>query len=151
MLFRSEFRLRVDSRITRGLAPLIVKCFSECRNRSLPAFPYLDEKDGDLVDSWESSLGEDFAQDRQALARLLNSAKFAHGYVELDEEDAELVLRAITEIRMHVREQYLGALTDVELETGEVSFSQKSSEVQSFYLTYLVLAEIQEGLIQEIR
>jgi len=52
---------------------------------------------------------------------------------------------------MHVREQYLGALTDVELETGEVSFSQKSSEVQPFYLTYLVLAEIQEGLIQEIR
>ena len=116
----------------------------------MPTFPYLDEKDSDLLDSWESSLGEDFAQDRQALARLLNSAKFAHGYVELDDEDAELVLRAITEIRMHVREQYLGTLTDVELETGEVSFSQKSSELQPFYLTYLVLAEIQEGLIQEI-
>jgi len=145
-----EFRLKVDSRITRGLAPLIVKCFSECRNRSLPAFPYLDEKDGDLVDSWESSLGEDFAQDRQALARLLNSSKFAHGYVEMEENDAELVLRSITEIRMHVREQYLGALTDVELETGEVSFSQKSSSIQPFYLIYLVLAEVQEGLIQEI-
>ena len=145
-----EFRLKVDSRITRGLAPLIVKCFSECRNRSLPAFPYLDEKDGDLVDSWESSLGEDFAQDRQALARLLNSSKFAHGYVEMEENDAELVLRSITEIRMHVREQYLGALTDVELETGDVSFSQKSSSIQPFYLIYLVLAEVQEGLIQEI-
>ena len=145
-----EFRLKVDSRITRGLAPLIVKCFSECRNRSLPAFPYLDEKDGVLVDSWESSLGEDFAQDRQALARLLNSSKFAHGYVEMEENDAELVLRSITEIRMHVREQYLGALTDVELETGDVSFSQKSSSIQPFYLIYLVLAEVQEGLIQEI-
>ena len=145
-----EFRLKVDSRITLGLAPLIVKCFSECRNRSLPAFPYLDEKDGDLVDSWESSLGEDFAQDRQALARLLNSSKFAHGYVEMEENDAELVLRSITEIRMHVREQYLGALTDVELETGDVSFSQKSSSIQPFYLIYLVLAEVQEGLIQEI-
>ena len=145
-----EFRLKVDSRITRGLAPLIVKCFSECRNRSLPAFPYLDEKDGDLVDSWESSLGEDFAQDRQALARLLNSSKFAHGYVEVEENDAELVLRSITEIRMYVREQYLAALTDVELETGDVSFSQKSSSIQPFYLIYLVLAEVQEGLIQEI-
>ena len=145
-----EFRLKVDSRITRGLAPLIVKCFSECRKRSLPVFPYLDEKDGDLVDSWESSLGEDFAQDRQALARLLNSSKFAHGYVEMEENDAELVLRSITEIRMHVREQYLGALTDVELETGDVSFSQKSSSIQPFYLIYLVLAEVQEGLIQEI-
>jgi len=145
-----EFRLKVDSRITRGLAPLIVKCFSECRNLSLPAFPYLDEKDGVLVDSWESSLGEDFAQDRQALARLLNSSKFAHGYVEMEENDAELVLRSITEIRMHVREQYLGALTDVELETGDVSFSQKSSSIQPFYLIYLVLAEVQEGLIQEI-
>ena len=145
-----EFRLKVDSRITRGLAPLIVKCFSECRNRSLPAFPYLDEKDGDLVDSWESSLGEDFAQDRQALARLLNSSKFAHGYVEMEENDAELVLRSITEIRMYVREENLGALTDVELETGDVSFSQKSSSIQPFYLIYLVLAEVQEGLIQEI-
>ena len=103
-----------------------------------------------MVDSWESSLGEDFAQDRQALARLLNSSKFAHGYVEMEENDAELVLRSITEIRMHVREQYLGALTDVELETGDVSFSQKSSSIQPFYLIYLVLAEVQEGLIQEI-
>ena len=81
--------------------------------------------------------------------RLLNSAKFAHGYLELEDEDAELVLRAITEIRMHVREQYLETLQIWNSRQGGF-FSQKSSELQPFYLTYLVLAEIQEGLIQEI-
>ena len=41
----------------------------------------------------------------------------------------------------------LDALTDEELETGDFSLSRKSQEVQSYYLAYLVLAEIQEGLI----
>ena len=145
-----EFQLRIDPRITRSLTPVITKCFSECRNTSLPSFPYRDESDQDLADAWLASLAEDYARDRQAVARLFNNPKFAHGYVEVSEDDAELVLRAITEIRLHVRETYLASFPDHELETGEVSFSTKSKEAQPYYLTYLVLAEVQEGLIQEI-
>ena len=144
-----EFSLRIDSRITRTVTPLIIKCFSECGKVS-PVFPKVDEQDTDLVEAWVESLKEDLAQDRQSLARLLNNPKFAHGFIEVNENEAEYILRAITEIRLHIREAKLESLTDVELETGNFTLPKKSQSAQSHYLAYLVLAEVQEGLIAEM-
>jgi len=144
-----EFSLRIDSRITRTVTPLIIKCFSECGKVS-PVFPKVDEQDTDLVEAWVESLKEDLAQDRQSLARLLNNPKFAHGFIEVNENEAEYILRAITEIRLHIREAKLQSLTDVELETGNFTLPKKSQSAQSHYLAYLVLAEVQEGLIAEM-
>jgi hypothetical protein len=144
-----EFRLQIDSRITRAVVPLIVKSFSECGKSSEPVFPYPEESDEELMDAWNKSLREDLAQDRQRLARLLNDAKFAHGYVEVPEDDMELVLRALTEIRLFIRKSNLDAFSDEELETGEFILPQKPQLAQSYYLAYLVLAEVQEGLISQ--
>jgi hypothetical protein len=142
-----EFRLQIDSRITRAVAPLITECFSASGKKNNTVYPYSDDNDSDLTDSWEISLKEDFAKDRQSLARLLNDPKFAHGYIEVEESEAELVLRAVTEVRLFIRDVKLEAFADEELETGDFSFSRKPQEAQSYYLAYLVLAEIQEGLI----
>ena len=145
-----EFQLQVDSRITRAVAPLIAKCFSDCGKISTPSFPYADEQDSDLSESWKGSLKEDMSRDRQSLARLLNDTKFKHGFVEVEEENAELVIRAITEIRLFIRKSCLGPFTDCELESGDFSLEEKPSEAQSYYLAYLVLAEVQEGLIAQM-
>ena len=142
-----EFRLQIDSRITRAVVPLIVKCFSASGKKANASYPYSDEDDSDFKESWEISLKEDFAKDRQSLARLLNNPKLAHGYIEVAESETELILRAVTEVRFFIRDTKLDALTDGELETGDFSLSRKSQEAQSYYLAYLVLAEIQEGLI----
>ena len=61
-----EFRLRVDSKITRAIAPLILECFSDCRHDSCTDFPYEDEKDADLAESWKSSLRDDMNGDRDS-------------------------------------------------------------------------------------
>jgi hypothetical protein len=143
-----EFRLQIDSRLTRAVVPLIVQCFSASGKKANASYPYFDEDDSDLTDSWEISLKEDFAKDRQSLARLLNDPKFAHGYIEVDESETELVLRAVTEVRLFIRYTKLDAFTDVELETGNFSLSRKSKEAQSYYLAYLILAEVQERLIE---
>ena len=142
-----EFQLQIDSRITRAVAPLIVKCFSDCGKTSTPSFPYAEEQDRDLAEAWLNSLKEEMLQDRQSLARFLNSKRFAHGYVELKEECAELILRAITELRLYIRKSCLDSFLDSELETGAFSLGQKPKDAQSFYLAYLVLAEVQEGII----
>ncbi len=142
-----EFQLQVDSRITRAVAPLIVKCFSDCGKVSNPSFPYPEEQDKDLAEAWKNSLREEMLQDRQSLARFLNNPKFAHGHVELREDGAEFILRAITEVRLHIRESCLQSFSDSELESGEFSLPHKPRDEQSFYLAYLVLAEVQEGLI----
>jgi hypothetical protein len=142
-----EFRLQIDSRITRAVVPLIVKSFSECGKTAEPVFPYPEESDQELMEAWAKSLRDDLAQDRQRLARLLNDPKFAHGYVEIPDEDMELVLRALTEIRLFIRKSNLNAFSDEELETGAFILPQKPQLAQSYYLAYLVLAEVQEGLI----
>lgn len=145
-----EFRLQIDSRITRAVAPLIIKCFSDCGKISTPSFPYPNENDQELADAWKNSLREDMVRDRQSLARLLNNPKFCHGYVELEEDAIELVLRAITELRLYIRESSLQSFSDSELESGDFSLSGKPKDCQTFYLAYLVLAEVQEGLIAEM-
>ena len=144
-----EFRLQIDSRITRAVVPLIIKSFSECGKTAEPVFPYPQESDQELMEAWAKSLREDLAQDRKRLARLLNDSKFAHGYVEIPDEDTELVLRALTEIRLFIRKSNLEAFSDEELETGQFVLPQKPQLSQSYYLAYLVLAEVQEGLIAQ--
>lgn len=144
-----EFRLQIDSRITRAVVPLIIKSFSECGKTVEPVFPYPQESDKELMEAWAKSLREDLVRDRQKLARLLNDSKFAHGYVEIPDEDTELVLRALTEIRLFIRKSNLEAFSDKELETGQFVLPQKPQLSQSYYLAYLVLAEVQEGLIAQ--
>ena len=145
-----EFQLQVDSRITRAVAPLITKCFSDCGKASTPSFPYLNEDDTDLLEAWKSSLREDMSRDRQSLAQLLTDAKFKHGFVEVLDENAEFVIRAITEIRLFIRESYLKPISDSELESGDFSLEEKPGEVQSYYLSYIVLAEVQEGIVAQM-
>ena len=49
---------------------------------------------------------------------------------------------------MFIRNHKLESFSDGELETGEFSFGKKSHQAQSYYLAYLILAEVQEGLLQ---
>lgn len=143
-----EFRLRVDSKITRAIAPLILECFSDCEHESCMDFPYEDEQDADLAEAWKSSLRDDMNRDRDSFSSFLQNPKFAHGYVEIEEEEVDFILRAITEIRLFIRNHKLESFSDGELETGEFSLGKKSQQTQSYYLAYLILAEIQEGLLQ---
>ena len=117
---------------------------------STPSFPYLNEDDTDLLEAWKSSLREDMSRDRQSLAQLLTDAKFKHGFVEVLDENAEFVIRAITEIRLFIRESYLKPISDSELESGDFSLEEKPGEVQSYYLSYIVLAEVQEGIVAQM-
>ena len=143
-----EFQLKIDSRITREVVPLIVKCFSEAGRVNTALFPCPEETDEELIESWNTSLEEDLLHDRHKLAGLLNDPKFAHGYVKIADEDAVSVLRFLTELRLFIRETRLREFMDYELENGDFTLSQKSKDNQFFYLAYVILAEVQEGLIK---
>ena len=123
---------------------------SDCEHESPTDFPYADENDADLADAWKSSLREDINKDRQSFLSFISNPKFSHGYVEVEEEEADFVLRAITEVRLFIRNNKLESFSDGELETGQFSFGQKSQQAQSSYLAYLILAEVQEGLLQHL-
>jgi hypothetical protein len=105
--------------------------------------------DEDFVEAWESGLKEEFLNDRKALARLLRNPKFKHGYVEVEEDEIEELLRSLTELRLTLRDDALSEISDEQLEQGDIDLHAEKSTVRIGYFAYLVMAEIQERLISE--
>ena len=81
------------------------------------------------------------------MARLLRNPKFRYGYVEVEDEEVDEILRSITELRLTLREYSLEEISDEQLENGEVDIEAKKSSVRIGYFAYLVMAEIQERII----
>ena len=81
------------------------------------------------------------------MARLLRNPKFKHGYVEVEDDEVDELLRSLTELRLTLREHSLGEISDEQLENGEVDLQSQKSSVRIGYFAYLVMAEIQERII----
>ena len=142
-----EFQIRVDPRILQAILPEIEKMFVRASKSGSLAYACPNPLDEDFVEAWESGLKEEFLNDRKALARLLRNPKFRHGYVEVEDEEVDEILRSITELRLTLREYSLEEISDEQLENGEVDIESKKSSVRIGYFAYLVMAEIQERII----
>ena len=142
-----EFQIRVDPRILQAILPEIEKMFACSSKSGSLAYACPNPLDEDFVEAWESGLKEEFLNDRKALARLLRNPKFRYGYVEVENEEVDEILRSITELRLTIREYSLEEISDEQLENGEVDIGSKKSSVRIGYFAYLVMAEIQERII----
>ena len=111
-------------------------------------FPDID--DPDFKEAWIEGLKQEAKDDRNALARLLKSPRLKYGRVEVKEDEVEDLLRGLTEIRFTIRKTSLKKLSDEELETGLADIPTKNPQVQIGFFAYLLMAEVQERLIQEI-
>jgi hypothetical protein len=143
-----EFSLQVDARIVEAVLPELGRIFVIARKESACSFVCPNPLDDDLVEAWESGLAEEAREDRGAVARLLKDPGFASGRVEVKEEDAEDLLRGLTELRLTLRSNSLSALSDHELETGDLALEEKDSSLRLGFFAYLVIAEVQERLIE---
>ena len=128
-----DFQLRVDSRILQAILPELEKTFGKASKTSGVTFACPNPLDEDFVDAWESGLKEEFLNDRKSLARLLRNPKFKHGYVEVEEDEAEELLRSLTELRLTLRENSLREFTDEDLENGEVELDTHKPSVRIGY------------------
>ena len=142
-----DFQIKVDPRILQAILPEIEKMFARASKSGSLAYACPNPLDEDFVEAWESGLKEEFLNDRKALARLLRNPKFKHGYVEVEDEEVDELLRSLTELRLTLREHSLGEISDEQLENGEVEIESKKSTVRIGYFAYLVMAEIQERII----
>ena len=145
-----EFSLRIEPKIISSILPELGKYFS--KSRELEDFektvPNFDEED--LKEMWIEGLKDDRKKDRNALAKLLESPRLAYGRVEVADDDINELLRGLTELRFTIRKTSLKQITDEELESGLHELSSTKPEIRIGYFAYLILAEIQERLIQEI-
>ena len=76
--------------------------------------------------------------------------RLQHGYVEIDSEEAENLIRALSEMRLFIRQSFLSELSDDELETGDFDLEKQNGSNKLCYFSYLVLAEMQETLIDQL-
>ena len=144
-----EFQIKVDSRILQAILPQLEKTFGRASKSGGLAYACPNPMDEDFVEAWESGLKEEFLNDRKALARLLRNPKFKHGYVEVEEDEIEELLRSLTELRLTLRDDALNEISDEQLEQGDIDLHAEKSTVRIGYFAYLVMAEIQERLISE--
>jgi hypothetical protein len=100
-----EFQIKVDSRILQAILPQLEKTFGRASKSGGLAYACPNPMDEDFVEAWESGLKEEFLNDRKVLARLLRNPKFKHGYVEVEEDEIEELLRSLTELRLTLRDR----------------------------------------------
>ena len=145
-----EFSLQVESRIIQAILPELGKIYAASQRETVFPFVCPNPLDDDLVEAWENGLAEEGLGDREAVARLMSDPKFAHGRVAVPEAEAEDLLRGLTELRLAIRSHSLAEVPDEELESGEFSLSGRDASERIGYFAYLVLAEIQERLIERM-
>ena len=145
-----EFSLQVEARIIRAVLPELEKLFALSVKGEDYSEQFPDIDDPDFKEAWIEGLKLEAKEDRNALARLLKCPRFPYGRVEVEEDDAEDLLRGLTEIRFTIRSTSLKNLSDEELEGGLTNLKNCKPEVRIGYFAYLLMAEVQERLVQEI-
>ena len=109
-----------------------------------------DEEDEDLSQTWHESLRGEIGTDRASMVRLRENLKAGQTRWQVDEEDAEPLIRALTEQRLHLRGEWLSNLSDSSLEGGEIRLENLPADERIPYLAYILLAGLQEHLIASI-
>ena len=143
-----EFQLQADSRILRAILPKIREAFGSMGKCTWDTiFPCPNLADEDFSDAWKNGLQEDASEDRRSLARVIMDPRFQHGYIQVEEKDADSLIRALSELRLTIRENFLSDIEDKELESGSFEMENEQGSVKLGYFSYLILAEIQERLI----
>ena len=143
-----RYKLQVDPSLLGLILPYLSQAFRESvasreHSRSLPP----SSGDEELQASWKEGLEEEGRVDRLSLVRLFENPSLKNGLVEIPEEEAEEVLRSITDLRIFIREKNLESVSDEDLEDGLVEIPRLGPLEGTAYLGYLLLAEVQERLI----
>lgn len=146
-----EFELDVAPEFLQATLPFVAGIAREGSGEyQRGRFPPPDSGDHELDVAWIEGLVDEARSDRVSLAVFLKNPALACGVVEVSEKDVEGVLRGLSELRLLLREHELGDVADELLETGIRQVEQLPPRARLAYLSYLLLAEIQEGLIRSL-
>lgn len=106
--------------------------------------------DPDFVELWSTELLEGQREDLTALASLFDEEFHKSGRIQIDQENADAILRACAALRLRLRETELGFATDAQLESGEPDFDTMTEHDHVAYGCYMVLATLQEIIIDNL-
>jgi hypothetical protein len=120
--------------------------------RGLDAQPALDfqqvDSDEDMTEMWRAELLHGQVSDCGILREVFGSDFRESGKIEIDEENADAILRAAAAVRLRLRDTGLKRVTDEDLESGDVDFDRLGESEKLAFASYLFFATIQELVIK---
>jgi len=144
---------RIEVKLSLSVvAPLLdlMKASSDVLEAQIAAPLSLDDIDADFRDDWKAELLAGQQEELHALMGLFNSDFFVNGVVAFDEDNAELIVRACSALRLRLRRHDLNTLEDEQLEGGGVEMEELPEALQKPYMCYIFLGTIQELIIQHL-
>jgi hypothetical protein len=144
---------RIEVKLSLSVvAPLLdlMKASSDVLEAQIAAPLTLDDIDADFRDEWKAELLEGQQEELHALMGLFNSDFFVNGVVAFDEDNAEIIVRACSALRLRLRRHDLKTLEDEQLESGGIELESLPEPLQKPYMCYIFLGTIQELIIQHL-
>ena len=144
---------RIEVKLSLSVvAPLLdlMKASSDVLEAQIAAPLVLDDIDADFRDEWKAELLKGQQEELHALMGLFNSDFFVNGVVAFDEDNAEIIVRACSALRLRLRRHDLKDLEDEQLESGGIELEELSEPLQKPYMCYVFLGTIQELIIQHL-
>lgn len=144
---------RIEVKLSLSVvAPLLdlMKASSDVLEAQIAAPLSLDDIDADFRDEWKAELLEGQQEELHALMGLFNSDFFVNGVVAFDEDNAEIIVRACSALRLRLRRHDLKTLEDEQLESGGIELESLPEPLQKPYMCYIFLGTIQELIIQHL-
>jgi|UniRef100_UPI00404B8476 hypothetical protein len=144
---RIEVRLSVSV-----VAPLldVIREMAEELKLSLAAAQHLDEIDEAIRHLWFEDLLASQNRDLATLLALFDEEFLKEGAIELDEENAELIIRACAAVRLRLRARELPEINEESMESGNVAVDDLPENTRKAFVCYLFLATLQELIIQHL-
>ncbi len=144
---------RIEVKLSLSVvAPLLdlMKASSDVLEAQIAAPLVLDDIDADFRDEWKAELLKGQQEELHALMGLFNSDFFVNGVVAFDEDNAEIIVRACSALRLRLRRHDLKPLEDEQLESGGIDLEALPEPLQKPYMCYIFLGTIQELIIQHL-
>lgn len=144
---------RIEVKLSLSVvAPLLdlIKASSDVLEAQIAAPLTLEDIDADFRDEWKQELLDGQHEEMQALLGLFNTDFFINGVVAFDEENAEVIVRACSALRLRLRRHDLKNLQDEMLESGSIDLERLPDALQKPYMCYVFLGTIQELIIQHL-
>ncbi len=144
---------RIEVKLSLSVvAPLLdlMKASGDVLEAQIAAPLTLEDIDADFRAEWKAELLAGQHEELRALMGLFDSDFFINGVVAFDEDNAEIIVRACSALRLRLRRHDLDTLEDEQLESGGVELESLPEALQKPFMCYVFLGTIQELIIQHL-
>ena len=144
-----KIEIKLSQEIVAPLLDFVKPLAAELRE-DLSFQPQFPDADPEFQEDWREELLSVQGEAGEVFMGLFDREFFESGTIEIDEENADPILRASAALRIKLRLHFLKDVPDEVLEQGDVPFEGMSPPEQQAYACYLFLATIQEIVIQHL-